>query len=51
MNLDTASVIRTVAAMADVWNKYTEDHQPWSVIKTDPERPVNSDGDIESARF
>jgi methionyl-tRNA synthetase len=36
--LDTASVIRTVAAMADVWNKYTEDNQPWSVIKTDPER-------------
>jgi methionyl-tRNA synthetase len=36
--LDTASVIRTIAAMADVWNKYTEDNQPWSVIKMDPER-------------
>ncbi len=36
--LDTASVIRRVAALADICNKYTEDNQPWVVIKTDPEK-------------
>jgi methionyl-tRNA synthetase len=36
--LDTASVVRSVAALADICNKYTEDSQPWSVIKTDPEK-------------
>jgi len=36
--LDTASVIRRVAGLADICNKYTEDNQPWVVIKTDPEK-------------
>ena len=36
--LDTASVIRRVAGLADICNKYTEDNQPWVVIKTEPEK-------------
>jgi len=36
--LNYASVVRRVTAMADVCNKYTEDNQPWVVVKTDPER-------------
>ncbi|MBM4104040.1 MAG: methionine--tRNA ligase [Planctomycetes bacterium] len=36
--LDYASVIRRVAALADICNKYTEDNQPWSMIKTDAEK-------------
>jgi methionyl-tRNA synthetase len=35
--LDYAAVIRRVAALADVCNKYTEDNQPWVIIKTDAE--------------
>jgi methionyl-tRNA synthetase len=37
-NLDYASAIRRIAGLADVCNKYTEDNQPWTVIKTDPEK-------------
>ena len=37
-NLDYAAAIRRIAGLADVCNKYTEDHQPWTVIKTDPEK-------------
>ena len=36
--LNYASVIRRIAALADVCNKYVEDNQPWSLIKTDPEQ-------------
>jgi methionyl-tRNA synthetase len=36
--LDYAAAIRRIAALADVCNKYTEDNQPWTVIKTDPEK-------------
>jgi methionyl-tRNA synthetase len=36
--LDYASVIRRIAALADVCNKYTEDNQPWMMIKTDAEK-------------
>lgn len=37
-NLDYAAAIRRIAGLADVCNKYTEDNQPWTVIKTDPEK-------------
>jgi methionyl-tRNA synthetase len=36
--LDYASMIRRVAALADICNKYTEDNQPWVMIKTEPEK-------------
>lgn len=36
--LDSAAAIRRIAGLADVCNKYTEDNQPWTVIKTDPEK-------------
>ncbi|NLW84309.1 MAG: methionine--tRNA ligase [Phycisphaerae bacterium] len=36
--LNYASVIRRIAALADVCNKYVEDNQPWSLIKTHPEK-------------
>jgi len=36
--LNYASVVRRVTAMADVCNKYTEENQPWVVVKTDPEQ-------------
>ena len=35
--LNYAAAIRRIAALADVCNKYVEDHQPWATIKTDPE--------------
>jgi methionyl-tRNA synthetase len=35
--LNYAAAIRRIAALADVCNKYVEDHQPWGTIKTDPE--------------
>ncbi len=36
--LDSAAAIRRIAGLADICNKYTEDNQPWTVIKTDPEK-------------
>ena len=36
-NLNYAAVIRKIAALADVCNKYVEDNAPWSLVKTDPE--------------
>jgi methionyl-tRNA synthetase len=35
--LNYAAAIRRIAALADVCNKYVEDHRPWATIKTDPE--------------
>jgi len=35
--LNYAVAIRRIAALADVCNKYVEDHQPWATVKTDPE--------------
>ncbi len=36
--LNYAAAIRRICALADVSNKYVEDHQPWTLIKTDPEK-------------
>jgi methionyl-tRNA synthetase len=36
--LNYASVIRRISALADICNKYVEDNQPWSLVKTDPEK-------------
>ena len=35
--MNYAAAIRRIAALADVCNKYVEEHQPWSTIKTDAE--------------
>ena len=46
--LNYAAVIRRVCALADVCNKYVEDNQPWSLIKTDPEKsPHGADRSVE----
>ncbi len=37
-NLDYAAAIRRITGLADICNKYTEDNQPWTVIKTEPEK-------------
>ena len=36
--LNYAAVIRRISSLADLCNKYVEDNQPWSLVKTDPER-------------
>lgn len=36
-NLKFASAVRTIAALADEANRYVEQNQPWTTIKTDPE--------------
>ncbi len=36
-NLNYAAAIRRIAALADVCNKYVEEQQPWTTIKTDAE--------------
>ncbi|MCI0498481.1 MAG: methionine--tRNA ligase [Planctomycetales bacterium] len=36
-SLNYAAAIRKIMALADVCNKYVEDNQPWSAIKTSPE--------------
>ncbi|MCE5185690.1 MAG: methionine--tRNA ligase [Planctomycetaceae bacterium] len=36
-SLNFAGAIRKIASLADVCNKYVEQHQPWATIKTDPE--------------
>jgi methionyl-tRNA synthetase len=37
-NLNYAAVIRTATALADLANRYVEQNQPWTTIKTDPEK-------------
>jgi methionyl-tRNA synthetase len=37
-NLNYASAIRQIAALADTANRYVEQNQPWATIKTDPEK-------------
>jgi methionyl-tRNA synthetase len=37
-SLNYAAAIRRIAALADVCNKYVEEQQPWSTIKTDDEK-------------
>jgi len=37
-NLNYASVIRQVTSLADMANRYVEQNQPWSTIKTDAEK-------------
>ncbi len=37
-NLNYASAIRQIAALADTANRYVEQNQPWTTIKTDPEK-------------
>ena len=37
-NLRFASAVRTIAQLADQANRYVEQHQPWTTIKTDPEK-------------
>ncbi|MDD5011181.1 MAG: methionine--tRNA ligase subunit beta, partial [Phycisphaerae bacterium] len=37
-SLDYASVSRQITALADIANKYVEQNQPWSMIKTDAEK-------------
>jgi len=37
-NLDYASVIRQITALADIANKYVEENRPWDTIKTDAEK-------------
>jgi methionyl-tRNA synthetase len=37
-NLRFASVVRTIAALADEANRYVEQNQPWLMIKTDLEK-------------
>ena len=36
-NLNYAAAIRKIAALADLCNKYVEEQQPWTTIKTDAE--------------
>ena len=37
-NLKFASAVRTIASLADKANRYVEQNQPWTTIKTDPEK-------------
>ena len=37
-NLKYASVVRTIAALADEANRYVEQNQPWATVKTDLEK-------------
>ena len=36
--LNYAAVVRTTTALADLANRYVEQNQPWTTIKTDPEK-------------
>lgn len=36
--LNYAAALRLICTLADKCNKYVEDHQPWALIKTDPEK-------------
>jgi len=37
-NLNYATVVRTIAALADDANRYVEQNQPWATVKTDLEK-------------
>jgi len=37
-SLNYAAVIRRITQLADLCNKYVEDNQPWSLVKTEPEK-------------
>jgi methionyl-tRNA synthetase len=37
-NLKYASVVRTIATLADEANRYVEQNQPWATVKTDSEK-------------
>jgi methionyl-tRNA synthetase len=37
-DLEYASAVRTITALADETNRYVEQNQPWETIKTDPEK-------------
>jgi methionyl-tRNA synthetase len=37
-NLNYGAAIRTATALADLANRYVEQNQPWTTIKTDPEK-------------
>jgi len=37
-NLNYASAVRTIVSLADEANRYVEQHQPWTTIKTDLEK-------------
>ena len=37
-NLKYAAAVRTITALADEANRYVEQNQPWTTIKTDPEK-------------
>jgi methionyl-tRNA synthetase len=50
-SLNYAAAIRKIAALADVCNKYVEEHQPWSTIKNDAEGTRTSlDGHLNAVR-
>jgi methionyl-tRNA synthetase len=36
--LNYAAVVRTISSLADRANRYVEQNQPWTTVKTDPER-------------
>lgn len=36
-NLNYAAAIRRITSLADICNKYVEQHQPWAAIKSNPE--------------
>ncbi len=37
-NLEYASIVRTVNNLADLANRYVEQNQPWTTIKSDPDK-------------
>jgi methionyl-tRNA synthetase len=37
-NLDYASAVRTIMGLSDLADRYVEQNQPWTQIKTDPEK-------------
>ncbi len=37
-NLNYASAVRTISALADEANRYVEQNQPWTTIRTDPDK-------------
>jgi methionyl-tRNA synthetase len=37
-SLNYAAAVRTISALADQTNRYVEQNQPWTTIKTDPEK-------------
>ncbi len=37
-NLNYAAAVRTITGLSDLANRYVEQNQPWTTIKTDPEK-------------